>query len=120
MEVAPPTAHIMASKTCKRKQGEKKDPTPTPPSTPINIRNNATCLQSTQSEVKSCIFSPPTSQWIPLLIQHGMSSTLTASRIMLVNTFVFNIISTPSQPMLIKTHKFVKQVTTHSLNISFT
>ena len=98
-----PMKENVVTQTGKRKRGKKVDIPPTPPNP---TTNDATCI-STPIDVDKAFFF---SQQVPIVVQQpaGLSSSLV--QVLLENTSILGLILTPSHPLLLKIHDFVKQV----------
>jgi hypothetical protein len=98
-----PMQEGVVTQTGKRKRGKKVD---IPPTLSTVTTNDATSL-STPIDVDKFFFF---SQEVSILVQQlaGPSSSLV--QMFLENTSILGLISTPSHPLLLKTHDFVKQV----------
>lgn len=75
----------------------------TPPQHATNTPTNAIGVPYTQVDMETSIIS----QQVPHLVRQNMDLHM---KVMLEIVPDFNIIHTPSHPLLLKTHKFVRQI----------
>lgn len=84
--------------------------TPTLP--PTSNPTNGIGPSTAQLDMETSIISPLISQHVSVMTQQNLDSLNDGY---IEKTFVLCIINTSSHPVLVKTHKFVKQVSTLSM-----
>ena len=98
-----PIQEGVVTQTGKRKRGKKVDILPTPP----KVTTNDATDKSTPIDVDN-FFS--LSQQVSFVVQQPAGPSSSLVQVFLENTSILGLISTPSHPLLLKTHDFVKQV----------